>query len=309
VIEATLEDPRQVLRAQQSKARGEAIAQLKAEGVEYEDRIRLIEQVSYPQPLAELLEAAFASYCTGHPWLIGQSLSAKSVVRDMFSQAMSFNEYVGYYGLNRSEGLLLRYLSDAYRALRSSVPPAVRTEAVEDLTSWLGELVRQIDSILLDEWERLTDPTAPTERTAFDAPARDLTANTRAFTVAVRNAMFRRVELAARHAYAELGALDAGAGWDAEAWQAALAGYFAEYDRIGIGQAARGKELCQLEPGPQHWRVRQILDDPAGDRDWAITAEIDLAASDEAGEPVIVLTGIGPATGGLSVLSSGDTGE
>jgi len=309
VIEATLEDPRQVLQAQQSKARAEAIAQLKAEGVEYADRVRLIEQVSYPQPLAELLEAAFASYCTGHPWLIGQSLSAKSVVRDMYTQAMTFNEYVGYYGLNRSEGLLLRYLSDAYRALRSSVPPAARTEALEDLTSWLGELVRQIDSSLLDEWQRLADPAAPAERTAFDAPARDFTAHTRAFTVAVRNAMFRRVELAARHAYAELGELDAGSGWDAEAWQAALAGYFAEYDRIGIGQAARGKELCQLDPGPQRWQVRQILDDPAGDRDWAITAEIDLAASDEAGEPVLLITEVGPATAGFSEPSSGDYSE
>ncbi|MFL6164412.1 MAG: DEAD/DEAH box helicase [Jatrophihabitantaceae bacterium] len=296
VIEATLEDPRQVLRAQQGKARAEAIATMKAEGVEYEDRIRLIEQVSYPQPLAELLEAAFATYCTGHPWLLGQQLSAKSVVRDMFSRAMSFNEYVAYYGLNRSEGLLLRYLSDAYRALRSSVPPAARTEAVEDLTSWLGELVRQVDSSLLDEWERLADPTAvPAERSTSPDLASGLTANIRAFTVLVRNAMFRRVELAARRAYAELAELDAGSGWDAEAWQAALAEYFERYDSIGIGAVARGRELFLLTPEPERWQVRQILDDPAGDRDWAITAQIELAASDEAGEPVIQLTGVGPA--------------
>jgi superfamily II RNA helicase len=296
VIEATLEDPRQVLQAQQGKARAEAIAALKAEGVEYSERVRLIEQVSYPQPLAELLEAAFTSYCAGHPWLLGARLSPKSVLRDMFERAMSFNEYVGYYGLNRSEGLLLRYLSDGYRALRSSVPPAARTEAVEDLTSWLGELVRQVDSSLLDEWERLADPAAaPAERSRSDVPDHQLTAHTRAFTILVRNAMFRRVELAARHAYAELGELDGEAGWDAEAWQSALAGYFAEYDAIGISLAARGKELFLLTAGSDRWQVRQILDDPAGDRDWAITAEVDLAASDEAGEPVIRLTGVGPA--------------
>ena len=296
VIEATLEDPRQVLYAQQSKARTEAIAELKAEGVEYADRVRLIEQVSYPQPLAELLDAAFTTYCAGHPWLIGQQLSPKSVVRDMYSRAMSFNEYVAYYGLNRSEGLVLRYLSDAYRTLRSSVPPAARTEAVEDLTSWLGELVRQVDSSLLDEWERLGDPAGVSStQSALDPPSRRLTANTRAFTVLVRNAMFRRVELAARHAYTELGKLDAAAGWDADAWQQALAGYFAEYEAIGISQSARGKELFVLRTEPERWWVRQILDDPAGDRDWAITAEIDLAASDEAGEPVVMLTGVGPA--------------
>ncbi|HEU5268567.1 MAG TPA: DUF3516 domain-containing protein [Jatrophihabitans sp.] len=298
VIESTLEDPRQVLQAQQSKARGEAIAQLKADGVEYTERVRLIEQVSYPQPLAELLEAALRSYTAGHPWLIGRQLSPKSVVRDMFSRAMSFNEYVSYYGLSRSEGLVLRYLSDAYRALRSSVPPAARTEAVEDLTSWLGELVRQIDSSLLDEWQRLADPaTGPAERPAADVPAGNLTANTRAFTVLVRNAMFRRVELAARHAYAELAELDADAGWDAEAWQAALAGYYAEYDSIGIGADARAKELCAVTAEPGRWQVRQILDDPAGDRDWAITATVDLAASDEAGEPVIILTEVSPMSG------------
>jgi len=287
-----------VLYAQQSKARGEAIAQLKADGVEYDERVRLIEQVSYPQPLAELLEAAFGTYTAGHPWLIGQQLSPKSVVRDMYSRAMSFNEYVAYYGLSRSEGLVLRYLSDAYRALRSSVPLAARTEAVEDLTSWLGELVRQIDSSLLDEWQRLADPvTASAERPSADVPAGNVTDNVRAFTVLVRNAMFRRVELAARHAYAELGELDAGTGWDADAWRSALAGYFAEYDTIGIGQAARSKELFGVTPEPGRWQVRQILDDPAGDRDWAITATVDLAASDAVGEPVIELTGVAPASG------------
>ncbi len=296
VIEATLDDPRQVLQAQQSKARAEVIAQLKAEGVDYTERVRLIEQVSYPQPLAELLEAAFTTYCAGHPWLLGERLSPKSVVRDMFDRAMSFNEYVAFYGLSRSEGLLLRYLSDAFRTLRSSVPPAARTEQVEDLTSWLGELVRQVDSSLLDEWERLADPAAaPAGRVEPDAPAGNLSANVRALTVLVRNAMFRRVELAARHAWTELGELDAGSGWDAEAWQAALADYFAEHGTIGISQAARGKDLITLETGPKRWQVRQILDDPAGDRDWAITAEVDLAATDEAGEPIIVLIGVGNA--------------
>ncbi|HTZ44322.1 MAG TPA: DUF3516 domain-containing protein [Jatrophihabitans sp.] len=293
VIEATLENPRQILMAQQNKARGEAIAQLKADGVEYEERVRLIEEVSYPQPLAELLEAAFATYSAGHPWLLGQRLSPKSVVRDMFGRAMTFSEYVGFYGLNRSEGLVLRYLSDAYRALRSSVPAAARTEAVTDLTVWLGELVRQVDSSLLDEWEQLTDPGQAPDRPEVAPPSLGLTANTRAFTVLVRNAMFRRVELAARHAYPELAELDP--GWTAEAWQDALAGYYAEYDSIGIGPHARGKDLFVVRAEADRWLVRQILDDPAGDRDWAITAEVDLAASDEAGEPVLTVTGAGPA--------------
>ncbi len=293
VIEATLEDPRQVLSAQLSRARGELIAQLKAEGVEYEERIQLLDEVSYPKPLADLLEQAFATYCKGHPWLLGRQLSPKSVVRELWEQAMTFTEYVSYYGLNRSEGLLLRYLSDAYRALRAGVP--VRTEQLEDLTSWLGELVHQVDSSLLDEWERLTGP-QPLPAEADQQPTtRPLTANTRAFTVLVRNALFRRVELAARHRYHELGELDAADGWDAEAWQAALADYFDEYSQIGIGATARGPALFLLTPQPDRWLVRQILDDPAEDRDWAISAWVDLAASDERGEPMIHIEAVGPA--------------
>jgi superfamily II RNA helicase len=294
VIESTLDDPRQILSAQQHKARGEAVAAMKAEGVEYEDRMRLLDDVTHPQPLQELLEAAFATYCQGHPWLIDQRLSPKSVVRDMFERAMTFSEYVAFYGLNRSEGLVLRYLSDAYRALRSSVPAAARTEAVEDLTAWLGELVRQVDSSLLDEWEQLAGPDSP-DSPEVRPEARQLTDNIRAFTVLVRNALFRRVELAAREAYPELADLDAGQGWDEQAWREALSGYYAEYDTIGIGPQARGRELFVLTTEPDRWLVRQILDDPDGDRDWAITAEIDLAASNEAGEAVVQITGVGPA--------------
>jgi superfamily II RNA helicase len=291
VIEATLEDPRQVLYAQQSKARGEAVAQLKAEGVEYEERMVLLEEVTHPRPLAELLEAAYQMYLKGHPWLIDHQLSPKSVVRDLWERAMSFSEYVSFYGLTRSEGLLLRYLSDAYRALRAGVPHAARTETVEDLTSWLGELVRQVDSSLLDEWEQLTNPESGLEPAAvLSAPTRPLTANTRAFTVLVRNAMFRRVELAARRRYLELGELDAGDGWDAEAWEAALSEYFGEYDWIGIGSDARGPSLFGVTVEPGRWLVRQAFQDPNGDHDWGISAEVDLAASDEAGEAVLRIT-------------------
>ncbi|HST50347.1 DEAD/DEAH box helicase [Jatrophihabitans sp.] len=293
VIEATLEDPRQVLYAQQSKARGEVVAQLKAEGVEYEERLALLEEVSYPQPLAELLEAAYRTYRTGHPWLADHELRPKSVVRDLWERAMSFSEYVSYYGLTRSEGLLLRYLSDAYRALRAGVPQAARTEGVEDLTAWLGELVRQVDSSLLDEWEQLTSPGPEQQPAPAGGTARPLTTQSRAFTVLVRNALFRRVELAARRRYAELGELDAEAGWDAAAWQDALSAYFDEYDEIGTGPDAHSPELFRVTVEPGRWLVRQVLHDENAEHAWGIDAEVDLAASDEAGELVLRVTGVG----------------
>ena len=158
VLEATLDDPRQVLAAQLAKAKGEAVAAMKADGIEYEERMQLLEDVSYPMPLADLLEAAFETYRQGHPWVADHWLSPKSVARDLAERAMTFTEYVGFYGLARSEGLVLRYLADAYQALRRTVPDDAKTEALRDLEEWLGELVRQIDSSLLEEWEKLRDP-------------------------------------------------------------------------------------------------------------------------------------------------------
>jgi superfamily II RNA helicase len=292
VIESTLDDPRQVLSAQQFKARGEAVTQMKADGIEYEERMDLLDSVTYPKPLNELLDAAYAMYRRGHPWVADHQLAPKSVARDMFERAMTFVEYVGYYGLTRSEGLVLRYLAHAYKALRQTVPEDAKTEELVDLIEWLGELVRQVDSSLIDEWERLRNPVdAPVATTPDRPPA--VTANARAFRVLVRNALFRRVELAARRRYDELGELDGDAGWDADAWARALAPYFDEYDEIGTGPQARGPGLLIVDERRDLWTVRQIFDDPAGDHDWGVGAQVDLAASDEAGAAVVRVTDVG----------------
>jgi superfamily II RNA helicase len=300
VFEATLDDPRQVLSAQQYRERGEAVAAMKADGLDYDERMELLADVSYPQPLAELLRGAFTIYRRSHPWLDEDDLSPKSVMRDMWERAMTFTEYVAFYGLSRSEGTLLRYLTDGYRALRSGIPDTARTDAVTDIVEWVGELVRQTDSSLLDEWEQLTSAAAGSEPPAEAAPPAPvaLTRNQRAFTVLVRNALFRRVELAALRRVDALGELDRDAGWDAERWAAALDGYFSEYDRIGTGGNARNPALLHLDTGgadtERVWRVRQVFDDPDGDHDWGITAVVDLAASDESGEPVVTVSAVGP---------------
>src|SRR5205807_10432683 len=130
----------------------------KADGLDYEERTEALEEISYPQPLTELLEPAFATYRGGHPWVADFELSPKSIARDLYERSMTFVEYVGHYGLARSEGLLLRYLSDAYKALRQTVPEEARTEGLTDLIELLGELVREVDSSLLDEWEKLVNP-------------------------------------------------------------------------------------------------------------------------------------------------------
>ncbi|HTA01009.1 MAG TPA: DUF3516 domain-containing protein [Streptosporangiaceae bacterium] len=292
VIESTLDNPRQVLSAQLFKARGEAVAAMKAEGIEYDERMDLLEAVTYPRPQADLLEAAYNIYRQGHPWVADHALSPKSVARDMFERAMTFAEYVSFYGLARSEGLVLRYLADAYKAMRQTVPEEARTEELSDLIEWLGELVRQVDSSLIDEWERLRNPVEEVAHLAADRPPA-VTGNKRAFRVLVRNALFRRVELAALRRWEELGSLDADAGFDAEAWASALAPYFASHDEIGTGADARGPGLLILEEQPGAWAARQIFDDPAGDHDWGFSATVDLDASDEAGVAVVTVTSVG----------------
>ncbi|KRE27787.1 DEAD/DEAH box helicase [Mycobacterium sp. Soil538] len=288
VIEATLEGPRQILAAQLKKARGEAVAAMKAEGIEYDERIALLDDVTYPKPLDDLLTGVFEIYLQSNPWAADGQLAPKSVVREMWEGAFTFREYVSVYGLTRSEGAVLRYLSDAVKALRSGVPTAARTEELTDITEWLAELVRQVDSSLLDEWEQLTSPDQPLDApVAVPVRPRPLTGNERAFTAMVRNALFRRVELFARERYDELGALDTGSGWTAQRWQDAGDAYFDEHDDVGTGPDARGPALLIIERQAGMWRVRQILDDPAGDHDWGIDVEVDLAASDEEGVAVL----------------------
>ena len=204
VVESILDDPFPVLMAQANKARDAAVATMKADGIEYEERMALLEEVTYPKPLGEPLEQALRAVPRDAPVGLETDLSPKSVVRDMYEWGRTFTEFVAYYGVTRSEGLVLRYLSDTYRALRQTVPERVRTDELDDIIEWLGEIVRQVDSSLLDEWEALTDPESVARAAAAAAageplaPPRPITANERAFGVMVRNAMFQKVQLAAR---------------------------------------------------------------------------------------------------------------
>ncbi|CAN5299799.1 DEAD/DEAH box helicase [soil metagenome] len=293
ILEATLDDPRPILSQQQFQARGEAVAAMKSEGIEYDQRMELLEQITWPKPLVELLDAAFEKYSATQPWIGDFQISPKTVVRDMYERAMTFADYVGYYKLARSEGLVLRYLSDAYRAARQTIPDEAKTEELLDVIEWLGELVRQVDSSLVDEWESMINPVDKAGAPVLPPPPPSVVTNLRAFRVLVRNELFRRVQLAALEDWAALGELDAASGWGADEWADAMDDYFDQHGSLGTGGDARGPAMIMVTEGSQQWTVRQIFDDPAGDHDWGISATVDLAESAEQGIAVVRVTSVG----------------
>ena len=194
---------------------------MKAEGIEYDERIELLDEVTYPKPLEELLGHAFEVYLQTNPWAADAQLSPKSVVREMWERAFTFREFVSVYGLTRSEGAVLRYLSDAFKALRSGVPAdgahrgGHRPRRVAGRAGAPGGLVPARRVGAADQ----PGPAGPVAAVAVPARPRPLTGNERAFTAMVRNALFRRVELFARRRWYDLGLLDAGSGWDADRWE------------------------------------------------------------------------------------------
>jgi hypothetical protein len=293
ILEATLDDPRPILSQQQFLARGEAVAAMKSDGIEYDERMELLEQITWPKPLEELLIASFEAYSATQPWIGDFEVSPKTVVRDMYERAMTFADYVGYYKIARSEGLVLRYLSDAYRATRQTIPDDAKTEELLDVIEWLGELVRQVDSSLLDEWEAMINPVAPSAASVLPPAPPSVVTNLRAFRVLVRNEMFRRVQLAALEDWDALAELDAAAGFDADSWADAMDAYFEEHDTLGTGGDARGPAMIAVTEGPNQWSVRQTFDDPSGDHDWGISATVDLAESAELGIAVVRVTSVG----------------
>lgn len=291
VFESILDDPRQVLIAQQKQHRGEEIAALKADGVDYTDRMNIVEDITWPKPLEELLEQAYDTFAETNAWVKEFELRPKSVVRDMLETAMTFSDLVATYGLARSEGVILRYLTDAWRTLKQSIPDEYNTPELEDIVIWLGELIRQVDSSLVDEWAQMAGEDSPIDQDTVDRELAfgvedptALTANRRAFTIMVRNYMFRLVQLFALEKEDRLAELldylD-----EVPDFGAILDDYFDEYDDIDSGPEARGPEFFRLgDTDSRAWSVRQIIKDPDGDHAYQFVATVDLDASDEAGE-------------------------
>lgn len=291
-VEATLENPFAVLRVQERRARDEAMRVMKDEGLEYDERMDRLQEITYPQPLKDLLVPDFLRYCTDVPWAADYSLQCKSVVRNMLETASSFSEYTSSMGLARSEGTLLRYLSDAYRALSRTVPRDKRDEQLDTIIDWLDVVVRSVDSSLVDEWEAAAGLTQEkNEDTQTAPPVIDvIAAHKKGLTTLVRNALFKRVQYIDLDDASALGELDSAWGMPVHEWEDALDDFYDEHDGLLTTADARSSKFFMIDDKQEkthhRWHVRQILCDIEGDYDWAIDGIVDLDSTREQGDVV-----------------------
>ena len=284
IIESILENPAVIIASQLSKAKDALMSEMKSSGVEYDERMARLADVEPPRPNKEWLYHSFDAFRVQHPWVGSDNVRPKSVVRDLYEQGMTFTEHINHYGLKRSEGVVLRYLSDVYKALVQNIPEDSKTHEMVDLSEWLGAVVRQVDSSLIDEWERLTNPdsVATIEIRPGDDGDVDITRNERAFRVMVRNEAFRLVQLLARRRTHEFPAEVA------ESLAAALLAYLNEYPAILTDADARSPKRFVLSGNRSSgMAVAQTLHDPEDNDDWVLRARVNLEASRAEGRAVL----------------------
>jgi hypothetical protein len=275
IIEAVQENPAVVIAAQLRKAKDALMSEMKSSGVEYEERMERLSKVEPPRPLKDWIYGDFNEFRRHHPWVGGDTVKPKSVVRDLFERAMTFGEYIDHYGLKNSEGVVLRYVSDVYKGLMQNVPADAGSDELDEIIHWLGALVRQVDSSLLDEWERLQHPddesvVAVRPGAIGDDGPSTITSDARAFRTMVRNEAFRWVEHLARRRRPPNADPDLDVA-------AALEPYWAEHDHIEIDGDARHADRFTFDAATG--RVEQTVHDPDGNDDWRLVGRVDLEAS------------------------------
>lgn len=292
LVEAILEDPRAVLFKQQDKEKGRAVAAMKAEGMEYEERMEALEKIAWPMPDLDFIVDVFNEFAEGRPWLSEDDIHPKSIARDMYEQYASFNAYVREYGLERSEGVLLRHLNQTYKALLQNVPDAYRTDDVIDALAYLQSTLQRTDSSLLNAWETMVaGGGSDAEADEAEKRPKDITHDRRGFMALVRAEMHQLVKTLAERDYEEASLLirqDMEDLWDPKRLEHALEPFYALYDRLVFDHTARQPKFTQLvEAGPRQWKVTQILVDPEGDNMWFIEGHIDLRGVEVPDGPLV----------------------
>jgi superfamily II RNA helicase len=331
LVESILENPEIILRKQLDKIKGRAVAEMKMQGVDYEDRMAALEELEYPKPHREFIYTTFNEFADRHPWVEQENIRPKSIARDMFESFSSFTDYVRSYDLQRSEGLLLRHLHSVYKTLAQTVPDNAKDDTLREIELYLSETIRQADSSLLDQWEKMRDPAFVASEEATDEAAEipagppDITADEAAFTAAIRTRVFAFLRAMADgdHEQAldllypddrpdsivgpdDLRAASSSAAsdsehppWTAERLGSIMPAYLEEHQRLGFDPEARNIRHTYVRPDAetQRWNVQQMLIDPEGHNDWVAEFWISLPQSRQRSEPVLELVRVGPAAG------------
>ncbi len=310
LVESILEDPDIILRKQLDKLKSQKMAEMKLAGIEYEERMEELEKLEYPKPNREFIYSTFNAFADKHPWVGQENIRPKSIAREMFESFRSFSDYIRDYELQRAEGVLLRHLNGVYKALAQTVPDTAKNDAVREMELYLGTMIRQVDSSLLDEWEKMRDPgyqraeTKEVRPPGAEEAAADITRDTKAFTASIRNRIFSFLRGLVNADFEQtLTQLSSpqdpdGQPWTAERLQQALDAYHAEHERICLDPNARNLRHTYVLPAEDKrtWRVQQILVDPEEHNDWMAEFEVDLGRSRETVEPVLRLLRLGSLT-------------
>jgi superfamily II RNA helicase len=299
LVESILENPALILAKQLDKIKREAMARMKAEGVEFDERIAELDKLEYPKPNRDFIYSSFNEFAARHPWVGQDNIRPKSIAREMVEQFLSFSEYIREYELQRSEGLLLRYITEVYKTLAQTVPEAAKTDDVRAIEVYFSSLLRQIDSSLIDEWEKLKNPAAVSFRLPEAEPlheVQDITRDRKIFTVLIRNEVFRFVKALSIGDFEEaLTYLAAGPrAWTVADLEARARDYAVDHVRLCTDAKARSPVHLKIDEGaPEVWKVEQILVDADEHNDWSARFELDLLRSREEGRPILMLLSLG----------------
>ena len=307
LVESILEDPDIILRKQLDQVKDRKMAEMKMAGVEYDQRLEELEKLEYPKPNREFVYSTFNNFTARHPWVGEENIHLKSIVREMFEEFRSFADYIKLYELQRAEGVLLRHLNNVFKVLAQTVPDSAKNDQVREMELYLGTMIRQVDSSLLDEWEKMRDPKYQAGESKELRPpgaeeaAADITRDTKAFTALIRNRIFiflRGLVVADYEtAIANLDSpLDAdGSTWTPDRLDKIMETYESEYESLCSNPNARNARHTYVTPSAdkRFWRVQQMLVDPQEDNDWVAEFEVDLDESRKQGEPKLCLRRIG----------------
>ena len=278
LVESILENPEVILRKQLDRVKGEKIQELKEAGMDYEERMLELEKLEYPKPNRDFIYDHFNVFAAAHPWVGQENIRPKSIAREMYQNFQSFAEYIRDYELQRSEGLLLRYLSDVYKTLVQNVPDYDKSDELFSMEEYFLSLLKSVDSSLIDEWEKLRNPSAPVTRSI--APELRLTQaqEKRKLVIQLRNEVFRIVRALSRQDFEEAHRRMVNAPTP-DALAQLLEPYWTAHSSILTNTEGRANQHLRIQETPETWVLEQTLVDREGDLDWQLVLEWDSKAT------------------------------